>query len=779
MGIIKINQSSVLLKDIQGCISEFKRIQHDKNEEKIICIKANTEISNISPLLVSYFILFKTIMPELSIELWLGAIEESTMFQIRQLHLYAYLVTGRNVFHFNTTKGHEIDYENAYYNIPENFYVHSVSFSPFFLIDENTEMFDFFFKKPLPENELQSQPEDCEATSDWQEAGKKWKEKIKKRLYNSKITIPKTPDERRELMTGLGRRAFFKALEEAKIDIAYFAEHYCGDNFPKNDEDWKIKYYRMVKPVFAELNESSLIHRFVFCMILSTKMMQDPSYKQYRLTSKNTKDSATKVTNLWHFTQDLVQGIKELAQNIREHSDPRLGVISLRLFDMVEWVKNKADDPNSIYQHYKEEMKKRYYNEAINSGKELKDEKEWEEKEFKEYGMIDIHVIDLGTEGVIPTLIKETATSTNEYDQDISICYEIKDDIRMLKHGYIKFNDLVDCSQITLNLQSKRSIAHLGLLILSKLVEKNEGMMVAASKGYNTDREEVTLPRNIGQEECIIRHGTFYNIHFPIRPIVSYTSHLPHYPIKIPSDVSTTEIKGLEHLLDYEFVSHNDNRKEIIENINKETILLIEIIPSKNSITNRMEENELWRSLQRQIDVFKNRKKVISCINLKDTNITESQLFRLLGKYELSFPEIPVILYNIRNKLLQALTYINKEFWKINKHLDFWNAYPSILVYSFIETDENRPFHFSDLLCGKDEKEFLAMNKRMINYPFSSVTLSEPEEQYESTTIKTTNDNLFLYNNLNLLPFDLLLKFSEAYSLFEQNSLVLLNNEIK
>lgn len=777
MGTIKINQSTVLLKDIQECINEFRKIQYNENEDKIICIKATTEILNIDPLLISYFLLFKTIMPEISISLQLETVEESTAYKIRQLHLYTYLVTGRNIFHFSINNEHEINYENANY-IPTKYYVYSEKFSPFFFINENTEMFDFFFKNPSPENEPFSQPNITEETDAWQEIGKKWKEIVREKLYSSKITIPKSPEERRELITRLGRRAFFKALEEAKIEIAYYAEYYTKNNFPKDDDDWKIKYYKMIKPVFAELNGSSLIHRFVFSMILSTKMMQDPSYEKDMLTSKNAENTAAKITNLWHFTQDLVQGVKELAQNIREHSTPGQGVISLRLFDMEEWTRNKDDDPDSIYQYYKDELKKRFYENFLNSNKEPINEKEWEEKEFKKYGMIDVHVIDLGTEGIIPTLIKETTMSTDNRKREFTFDDAVKEDIRKLKDGNIKFNNLVDCSQISLNLQSKRSIAHLGLLILSKLVEKNGGMMIAATKGYNTDREEVTLPCSIGKKECIIRHGTFYNIHFPIRPIVNYTPHLPH-PMKIPSDVSLTEIKGLEQLLDYEFITYGNKCEEVIDNRDKDVVLLMEIIPNKNAIINREQEDELWQSLLRQIEIFKDKQKVISCINLKETDINESQLFRLLGKYELFFPGIPVILYNVRNKLLQALIRINKEFWNINRHLSYWTDYPSILIYSFIETEENCPFHFSDLMCGKDEEEFLAINKRMINYPFSSVSLLDSSQHHESVDITSNNNNLFLYNNLNLLPFDLLLKFSETYSLFEQNSLVLLNNEIK
>lgn len=791
MEIIEINKQDILLSDIQKCIDQFREIQLNEKEKKII-IHATVKITNINPLLIAYFILFKTIMPELSISLDIERTDESTAYKLKQFHMYAFLVTGQNVFRFKIDTGKvketEPDYEKLS-RIPTNHYIYSEYFSPFLIINkDDEEMYDFIFKKPLSLHENKLQDNISLKSINWEEKGQECKDILHRAIFPpDNLEPPKNRDKRLILILNLGRMAFFKALEQAKIEMAYFAEIYGRENFnvPDVSGQWKIKYYKEVKPVFSELVKKPLIYQFVFGMIMSTKMLQDPKSEKDQITDKNYKETALKIKNLWYFTLDLVQGIKELTQNIYEHSDPGIGVVSLRMFDIEEWVKNKAGDHNSIYTEYKNLLEKKYYEEYKATREEVLTPEKWKADEFKKYSMIDIHVIDLGTKGVIPTLLTETGKYIENYIKDSPVCADIQDDIINLKNGHIKFSNLIAPDQMQLNSQSKRSIAHLGLLILSKLVEKNHGMMIASSQNIDRQRESVTMLKASGngeyetkEDECIIKHGTFYNIHFPIKPVVSYTPHLPHQ-VKMPADTSPKDIKGLEQLLEYEFVHQGDDIPSQPENSDNNTKFLIEIKPPRENIVYRKDETAVWQSLKEQINKFKDKTNIINCINLKEASLNGSQLFRLIGTYELYFSGIPVIIYNLRNELLQDTIIINDMFCKINKHLAYWNDNHSILIYSFIETDSKCHFHFSDLLGGKTENEFLTINHKMINYPFSSVSIGKNSEEQANCDINITVDNLFFYNRHNLLPFDLLLKYSKTYSLFEQNSLFILNNKIK
>ncbi len=506
---IQIENNFISHKDIQKCIDAFERILSGQESHKSIVIIANKRIEGVDPLLISYFILFKKQIRELKIILNLpyNPIEpqnEQLEYQLKQFGTFAYLTTGMDIFQITfgsdsnkLTIGFDLSNYNTFH---DRWFVFSTDYFPILFINENLKLFDFFFTESfsnLSEN-FSTNPSKLDKRIKWD----KNSEQLKKN-YHSIIREISNPKKRNKSIIGLAEMAFVNSLDEAKIAHLYFEEEYKISNYTSKNKiqagnlvnNTAFEYYKTIKPVFDELKNSSIAHQFFFSTILATEMLRDKNAGKDVLNDATKTTFIIKINNLWEFTKDLIAGVKELAKNVREHSNPSFGAISVRLFGINRWINTKIIDhaENNIYNEYKKHLLKNGF--------------------YDESSVIEINVIDLGISGVIPTLTKDTESIFHKVaDKNLDIENLFREDIENLKSKRIGFLNLLNTSKQQLNQQSKRSIAHFGLLTLSKLVTNNLGLIVASSQNNNYINNRESLCIRTFSHTSSNRKRTNYNI---------------------------------------------------------------------------------------------------------------------------------------------------------------------------------------------------------------------------------------------------------------------------
>lgn len=212
--------------------------------------------------------------------------------------------------------------------------------------------------------------------------------------------------------------------------------------------------------------------------------------------------------------------------------------------------------------------------------------------------------------------------------------------------------------------------------------------------------------------------------------------------------------------------------------------MLIGIEIDKAVINSREVEEAIWRNVELEVNTIVSfvQNNLIFCINFKSNEINESQLFRFIGKWELYFPKLQMVLLNVHNRYYQGLIKLNGEFFDQNSHLSYWDSINTTVIYSHIDVDENR-FYFADVLWGKVRADFIYLNWKINQTSFNSTSLLHNDdgalkkiiEKYEVGEVLVSN---LLFSENNLLPLDLVIQNSKVETLFEQNAIVLLNNEL-
>jgi len=777
MPTILLENKTISLSDIQRCIEAFQSIQEGKESDKKIVVEAKIRIEAIDPLLISYFMLFMQQVKELQIVLSLpyNPIEpenEQLEYQLKQIGTYAYLMTGMSIFQIVFGKLQvKFELQNSTSFPDPRWFVFTSDFFPILFVSENSENFNFLFNDSLndilKENNLDINKLDEKVS--WDKNSN-----LLRNNYHRHLRETSKPNERKKALLNLARMAFINSLDETKVAHLFFKNYYDKSSFTAKNRiqagnlqnETAFKYYDEIESVFDELQNSSISHQFFFSTILATEMLRDKGTEKDVLNEATKVSFIKKINSLWGFTKDLVAGIKELSKNIREHSKPSIGAISVRLFRMERWmqIKNLVQTDNNIYSFYQGYLTDRKFTDSDS--------------------VIDINVIDVGTIGVVSTLIKNTESVLSSVSTGSSqIKKLIEEDLSNLRSNQIRFYNLLNPLTQQLNQQSKRSIAHFGLLTLSKLVEHNNGLIVASSQSNNDTpkRESLCIPNLISDYVYPIKAGTNYNIVLPINPNQSYTTHLPH-KIKLPSETSAKEIKGVEELFNYQAVQLTQLQNDF--RFNSSVKYLIEINFEKSILTNREDEDKFWKNFATKFAStnIPTEIKYALCFNFLKVGINESQLFRFLGKCELNFPIIPIIVLNIPNECYQRLIKINGEFHEQNKKLAYWNENISILIYSYQKIKDGK-FFFSDVLWGKTLNDFVYLNHLVSLSTPNSTSMLRDKKQIKVLISKVgevdPNTEMFFLNKNNLLPFELLLQSSDGTTLFEENVLVLLKNELK
>ncbi|MDT0608037.1 hypothetical protein [Croceitalea rosinachiae] len=791
---VGIADVQMCIGQIESCLSQNQKIKEGKDKIKSFRILVEKKIREFDPLLIGYLTLFLQREKDISITINFSKNpnykikdENSFIFQMRQYCVYAYISTG--VYP-------ELQFGGQTCNIiwggkfVNNTYVASRSIFPLLFIygtRNNRRVLDFelLFTKSLealidgPENFKQlgiKKLNELPADVSWYRSGEKM---IKE--YNRSIISKVNAKDRRASMIGLARMYFNYALEEAKIAHLYFKRDWNDENYKtklkglqagniKNLEEIK-DYYDNIKGVFEELAKSSILHQIIYSTVLSTVMLKSKGGRD-ALTKDTKKDFTDKIIGLWKYTADVCVCLKEMAKNISEHStdasgnQARPGALSIRRYSKGDW--NQLRSADKFYKNY-----------AFTFESEVK-------------GILEVNAFDLGEIGVMKKLITDTQRLYKKYESNSAFRAPLEKDRNRLERGEVSLKDLIDLRSNHLNFQVKRSMAHLGLLILSKLIGENQGILSVASYGHNDskDRRTASTAAITNDVEFPIEKGTIFNISLPIKTGETLRSDLPTR-LKVPSETTAMEIKGIEALFKYEIIQPEEFGRDYKVDPNK--IYIIQIFTEISQAISGREDEELWfERIQDQIDllpVLKISGKFVFLLNFENSkDLDESHLFRLLGKMSLVFSSVPLIVCGLTNQLFIKLIRVNEVFNSEKPNgVSFWNENMATLVYSSTKIMGDT-FYLIDVLWGKEEKDFIAINKMAEQVSFNSLFLgsnpdwirSKEKELQENNLERLNPDSPLLFYNKNLpLPFDLILKDGDGHTYFEKNATVLLQNRLK
>jgi hypothetical protein len=238
---------------------------------------------------------------------------------------------------------------------------------------------------------------------------------------------------------------------------------------------------------------------------------------------------------------------------------------------------------------------------------------------------------------------------------------------------------------------------------------------------------------------------------------------------------------------------------------------------TKWQIKNNSDESVLWQYIHKYFNTKTNSNKsnyanrdheLIAGIDFEGIEIDGSELFRLLGKWQLNYPLFPLIIYNIHKDVFSQLIRINTSYYEQQggkNDLPFWNESAVVIVYSYFKTQEDARFYFTDVLWGKKRIEFLVANYLVgkINAGLNSLYIDDYKNNMviANDEIKDDVDLNEFFNNKDksiieddiikklqpfgifhkgktLLPYDVLLANSNGFSLFEENTMFLLKREL-
>lgn len=763
-----LEHTYILEDDIGKLHDAFQRIRLNKAANASLKIEAIQELKDIDPAYLGFLALFYRTSPGIQIELKLPYNREQDqetdiIYKIKQYLVYFIIYLGAQPFSVVSANGKLVIPDDHF---PRNSLVISRAFSIPLVIDkQNPELYDLLFKDPgqeFTESVMPGWEQEIIWTANTQDLYQK---------LNHLLRARSKPKDQKNCILNLGRIAFYQALRltwaltvyldpERQVDPNKISRHCRAGKLGSADAKDEINalgYFKLIEPIFKEISVKPLIHVFMFNLLLSEEML--PA----ELDKHNVIDFSKVLHKRWSFCRDLVHGLTELAKNIREHASTHFGIITSRIASLKE----------------NEKAGRSFYSEFLSHLPPS--------REDKPGSILDIQVMDLGEEGILPKLLKNLEDVLNSPGLPESIREAYTEDVRRIKANAVRLQALLaPDAESPLNHQSKRAVAHLGLLIFSKLIEHNNGQLLTITSDQTGKREIVRHPSDTTFSYPLLPAGTFFRFLLPIREGVMYEPHIPH-----PSDFfieSTPEqVIGLESLLEFSVVKMPHELKE--EHQQKKKIVFSLTLPPVE-IKTHTDEIKWWKQVIGELEplnfALKDPRNYVIHFDLENMKPDASQLFRFFGLWELHYPKNPLLISNIDQETIANLVTFNGYYSDQNPDLPYWNPLAPLIVYSYVSgpQDPKNRFYFADALWGKTESDFFLLNHFIQSYHFNSVTWTRrlngklSQEEWESREGIEAHPAVF-YRKHFLLPFDLLLIQNTGESLFEINARFLLQNDIQ
>lgn len=516
----------------------------------------------------------------------------------------------------------------------------------------------------------------------------------------------------------LSTLAFYRSLKDVRLlrkyiySRIYRYSYECDRIGSVRDRHLISDYCERVLVVFDEMRYMPGIYSLIFSVLTSTNLINS------KITNTDIGPESDKIIKLWGFTKELVFGINELAKNIIQHSTTKEGVLS-------GFIDEKRE--------------------------------------------LQFNVLDYGERGVLSTL-KERTKSLKEKERGGGV---YTDDYEKMNSHEFNIGDLFEINSSSfLNQQSKRTTAHLGLMIFRKLIVENKGWFWVVSCGEKNGMDEYRYGFDADYMEGRMSIGT--NYHLCLRTDVEKDECYRN--IMLPEFQNIENALNVGELLQYasedEYDYKNHGR-------------IIDIRIDFGVINN---ESDLWEAFVCDLNIKIKKYAIggdisdfIISIGFKDLDgkLDGSKLFRFLGKWEAEYPLVDLIVYNIPLDIYIELIKINRIFVSSARKgsMPFWNDSSVVVIYSYLKLDEDRVVYFADAIWGKTEGEFRLINS-IINKNNYNVISYDYNDMDFSLNSDVCVDNKMFYKGKSLLPFDLLIKVN-GESIFEINMKRLLCSELR
>jgi hypothetical protein len=509
-------------------------------------------------------------------------------------------------------------------------------------------------------------------------------------------------------------------LKKKYIDRLLTREEYANEN--------EKKYFKQkTTKIIRNLETSAPIYTFIFSVAYHKI---NPFVNSLQKSINNPPDA---IRQIWKFTQEYVHGLHELAKNIIEHSTTKQGMITIRSYD-----------PENIYNS---NIKK----------------------------VLETHVFDFGEKGVYQTLYDNTLQSQAKNKK-------FEDDLKILETEY-RFEDFIYPKEKILYQQLYRDFAHYGLLKFINLIKKYDGKFFASSvrkNSINYREEYKSINCCEDEKEKNIEIGTSYYFEIPFNP--NMFSQIETYRNEQRGTYSNTfGIQKLQKIQKIEFRKGIQFRTLI----DKEQSQLLDFTLHQyiNSLIDRKQEKFLCDNLVREIKELKIKNYYIS-LNFQDVEFYQSNLLRILVQIQREIPKIPLIVYNLDFDKYKSFIEDNENWfamvnWKEdgNKIKPYWETGECILFLTYQKLNNENIFYFSDMLYGKNEEEFQAINLDIDKIFPNGMTIERNWKRKNQRYNMADNLQNFFHSGNILLPFDSLLEYN-GNPLFVSNIKTVLQNNL-
>ncbi|MBK6544590.1 MAG: hypothetical protein IPG12_04880 [Saprospiraceae bacterium] len=527
------------------------------------------------------------------------------------------------------------------------------------------------------------------------------------------------------------------------------------------------KLKQEVREIILKLKSQPPILTLIFSVLVNRNLEK---------TIEDIDKYIVRLNELFEFSRNLFLGVRELARNIIEHTDSRVGVFSGRIYsgDTISQLKGveKGKSNSTIMDNYFS----------------LLESKEYLTKEIENEYFFDLVIFDEGQKGIIKKTIENIEFLTGNSSEEDNIYVS---DVKALRSGEIIFKDFYNSSEIKLNHHAIKASSHWGLVIFTNLINKNNGLFIATTYADNEKQEfdscykfddSINTPT---RTDSFFEVGSFYNIILPLDK--NFNLKDEYVANTVPKEPNFSE-KNFIELLNYKY------EKEIkkFKNGGKHTLLQIKVqkyLPENLVDEYRIENNIAFKVADYLKQVESNQKKFIPVLDFDSCEETfdQSKLFRFLAELEKQIDIYSIIIINIKQEVVKDLFKTLTEAFPVNKNDSneiyrkaFWNKDHFILIYSYELNDAGARIYFTDILGGVSYYDFFLLNKKISSTHFTYPKFSDKIETgnfSEPTKEGLNHCPLYISESGIVQNFEMIIEHNEK-SLFEHSIEFILNQEI-
>lgn len=526
-----------------------------------------------------------------------------------------------------------------------------------------------------------------------------------------------------------------------------------------NAEEMQV-LHSAVKNICFKLSEEPIFLTLIFSILANRNIDK---------RINNVTEFILRLNDLFEYSNNLFLGIKEIARNIIDHTQTKVGIICGKESSG----NNLYEINNDLFQDISDLRLNGYFDE-LKHAKLL-------QKELKKEPFFQITIFDEGQQGIISKTIENIESLTTLVEDKEHLFLK---DLRNLRNGVTKFYHFFDTREFKLYHQSYKASSHWGIVSLTNLINRNFGL-ISASTFNNFDKSIIdkcithfSKTQEIEHSRNDFLFGTKFEIILPVGKTIPLSKKRL---INIAPKSQSFSVKNYLKLFEYQYI---DKEEQIIsKSINY--LFAVEIKKYVEYPFNEEYRNEY--SIAKNIgkllkDTYEKNKNIIPVLDFANTSeiIDHSKLLRFLGSLQLELEIDSLILINVESKIVLGLNTILNLKFPGTDNFQNWNQNHFTLIYSFAEDPDGNRMYYTDILGGATIREFKLLKNKLssthstiIDYKYSV-----GEALFSKETIKSfEKSQLFVEDTGIVKNFEMLLTFKNK-SFFEHSLKYILNAKI-